>query len=805
MCLLARRRSSTTARQRVPSSTVVVTHDDDAPRPVTPSSGSPDPLGERAGESTEIDRSLDDPPSVPPFASTGPRPPTIAGIPAEDIFGGGDVDGLFAPALPKLGPTVATPPVPKIGPPPLVPEVRPVARAAAPPLPPSPPAGLIKPPTTRVAPLAPPTTLPSKPSTPPPKSIGELAKSAEPAGVAKPSTTPASQPEPPVEAAAPAIKSLADLGRPLSDDERFELEVGLVDEAELLRKILAKQAAERGRASAGPQQAAADRSEASPTHASREAERSEKIEKSERAERSEKSEPAVTREPIATLEPVPMREPIASLVATLEPVSIVSRESESTPSAIRSLLDDVDANASSKRTESTEPSRPWADTGSSNDDGVSSLLQAQTASEAARASEAAVAHPDASSEDGPTIMHPRSARIALASLDTSPSKSPLAPPPPRSTSTAPAQAQLGAPYEPPAVILRDESPSAPASELDDDAESSTDTREPEPPHSPTLPEPSALRRPGRLPAPDRPPVAPAPATAERIIPKPTMIMGSSGVPTPMPKQDTGALIDGLANELVAEAQRETAVTIQAKTPARVAAEARQKRNKRLAWAFVAVAAAAIFTVALLPDDPADSQAASDVEPTRDEPAPEPSAPQPDDRLALADPTPEAPEPALAGSEAGEAAAVPSEPEAVEPEPEPAAPELATTAAGPSKKKSTTKTETKTETKSATTSTSKSEPALSTSPSKPTSPTDNRSAKELYDAAKSAYDKGQAGEAYKLAFSSWRKQAKPKTAELMTLAACKLKDSSKAKGALDKVASLRRGAIRKQCKSLGLSI
>ena len=51
----------------------------------------------------------------------------------------------------------------------------------------------------------------------------------------------------------------------------------------------------------------------------------------------------------------------------------------------------------------------------------------------------------------------------------------------------------------------------------------------------------------------------------------------------------------------------------------------------------------------------------------------------------------------------------------------------------------------------------------------------------------------------------RKKGKSKTAELMVLASCKMKDTGKAKSALSKVTPIRRGAVKKSCKAIGVSL
>src|SRR5690606_39936333 len=128
------------------------------------------------------------------------------------------------------------------------------------------------------------------------------------------------------------------------------------------------------------------------------------------------------------------------------------------------------------------------------------------------------------------------------------------------------------------------------------------------------------------------------------------------------------LIDGLANEIIAESEREAAVTIQAKTPARIAKESRPRQRRKIALYFLVAAAAVSLIVALLPSS--GSSTATDTDQEIDpaelleplEPLVEPLVePEPEpEPVALIEPQPEPePDPLLAiAPEAGETGEAP---------------------------------------------------------------------------------------------------------------------------------------------------
>lgn len=81
--------------------------------------------------------------------------------------------------------------------------------------------------------------------------------------------------------------------------------------------------------------------------------------------------------------------------------------------------------------------------------------------------------------------------------------------------------------------------------------------------------------------------------------------------------------------------------------------------------------------------------------------------------------------------------------------------------------------------------------------KPEAPPD---ASALLTQARAAYNGGRHSSAFALASRSHRARKTSEAAELMTLAACGMSNSGKAKAALKKVALLRRGSVRSKCKS-----
>ncbi|MCA9650859.1 MAG: hypothetical protein H6712_01340 [Myxococcales bacterium] len=83
---------------------------------------------------------------------------------------------------------------------------------------------------------------------------------------------------------------------------------------------------------------------------------------------------------------------------------------------------------------------------------------------------------------------------------------------------------------------------------------------------------------------------------------------------------------------------------------------------------------------------------------------------------------------------------------------------------------------------------------------PTSSSKPATAQELLAEARTAYRKGQGSKAYTLAAKSNRMSPTGEAAELMTLAACQMKNVDKARSALKAVPLLQRGKVRGTCKT-----
>ncbi|MFV8753675.1 hypothetical protein ACNOYE_24230 [Nannocystaceae bacterium ST9] len=744
-----------------------------------------------------------EPPTLPPFSSDGPRPLTIAGMPAVDVFGSddlfADVPALGArapsgavPVLPgapatKLAvpapPKLAVPPPPKLGAPKLAAPPK-LATTGAP-------IGAL--PQSRIETVSGPAPKPveTKPVETKPvetKLVESRPESKIIEGKPVANKRKASGPKP--AAGSDLAKAIA-----LSPDLEFELSVGLIDPAEVLR-------------------------------AAREREASAPVERTE------------TPGPIAMALADAKPEPKLDSVVGPKPTG-PKLDSVVGPKPTEPKLDSVvGPKPTGPKLDSVVGPKPLA--GKSKSDDIDNLVTAPFPSLATLAAQGAVPEEiDDRQSPPPRAAEPRDAIVATIteshveppatlepviierptsvdsaipptfdssapsesrshessgpSQDTSTSvdgsmsskpANPMAPPAPRSVIDD--RPRLGVPYEPPAVIVRLHEPS-PTPEA---TQPSTEIREDTNPRGP-----AALPRPGRSPMP--PARAPAPSPdAGKVVPLPVLAR-PEGAPRPIGPQDTGALIDGMADELVAKTHHPppTKTLIMEVPDDEPAPAANTGGRRKLVIGFVLFAIAASLLVALLPPD----DSSSDEVAANDDPPSEPVEPKPvepiagPDVLAQADPTPSP------DSGEPEVEAPPSEPE---PGPEPGStskpksgkPKSSKPAPAPEPTPTATKPKPKPEPKPEPVA-SKPEPAV----------VDNRDAKQLYDAAKSAYDKGKAGEAYKLAAASYKKGAKPKTAELMLLAACKLGDAGKAKSALDKVAGVRKPPLRKQCKSMGVTI
>jgi hypothetical protein len=368
----------------------------------------------------------------------------------------------------------------------------------------------------------------------------------------------------------------------------------------------------------------------------------------------------------------------------------------------------------------------------------------------------------------------------------------LAPPPPTSAGLAEQQTKVGAPYEAPALVL----------ERSDDAAASepiaSEEAHPPDPDTETARPRAALPIPGNR----RPPVEVMnPIMAARLAsgvgePLVDVQAEADAVPERIAAQDTASLVNGLADEVIAEHElAASSASVPNASPVELDttddSPSPSERRRKLALYFLGVAAVLSLIVALLPS----KETTNETEPTPE--VAEAPEPEPDPTL-LAEAPPQEPVPVPQEPVPASDTETGAETDAgTEPAPEP------TPVASTKPKPTTTKPEPKPESKPK----PKPEPKPEPKPTAPTpgGPDDKRSADELYDAAKAAYNSGRAADAYKLAYASWRKKDKSKTAELMTLAACKLKDKAKAKSSLDKVTALRRAAIKKDCQALGLSL
>ena len=790
-----------------------------------------------------------EPPTLPPFSTgDGPRPLTIAGMPAIDVFAG--AEDLFAD-VPSLGPRVASGPTPM----PDLP-IAPITKVGPAPLPPAP--KIAAPPKLGAAKLAGPPKLSSPPKLggaeptlgsvkgpPPSPSRSDTNASASPTPASKPDTVRMAAPAKPAqpvktesvktepvktesvktesvktepvktEPAKPSSAAgISDLAQAiaLSPDLEFELSVGLLDPAEVIRK--AREKALQTEASAPVERTdtpgpiaivvagAMPLVESSPARESGEPtpEPSEpsQVPESGNAEQSLDVEALVEAASLArddansrddanyldnlVTAPFPS---LASLAARNDPTpnEIVDDRESSPPRAMRAsepleraTLEPVIIHAPLGRATAPVASDEPAITptrGSIASDSDDSGGQSRDHAALDNSLES-LANAESNDSADPSQLDQDTSSSEDGSMSNKALK-PLAPPAPRSVVDED-RPRIGVPYEPPAVVVRLSEVEASEPELAHERED-TGVRG----HA-------ALPKPGRATIPAR---APMPSSDPgKVVPLP-LHARAEGAPHAIAKEDTGALIDGMADEIVAQARRERVQTQIVATLPAPKPTTDNRRTRKLVIGFSIFALAASLLVALLPDSSEDTIAEDDAA----EPEPLPTAlpesePKPD-LIAQADPAPEpiaAPDP-------------PSEEPLAEPEPEPEP-----TVEAPKPEKSTkpkTKAEPKPEPVVATK--PKPEPKPEPKPAAKPEPVDNRNGKQLYDAAKSAYDKGKASEAYKLALASYRKEPKPKTAELMLLAACKLGDSTKAKSAIDKVSGVRKPAMRKQCKGMGVTI
>ncbi len=85
------------------------------------------------------------------------------------------------------------------------------------------------------------------------------------------------------------------------------------------------------------------------------------------------------------------------------------------------------------------------------------------------------------------------------------------------------------------------------------------------------------------------------------------------------------------------------------------------------------------------------------------------------------------------------------------------------------------------------------------------PASKASPSELLAQARSALGKGRASQAYTLASRSYKARKSSAAAEVMVQAACRSKQTSRAKAALKKVKIGRRPSLRRSCRKLGVKI
>lgn len=299
--------------------------------------------------------------------------------------------------------------------------------------------------------------------------------------------------------------------------------------------------------------------------------------------------------------------------------------------------------------------------------------------------------------------------------------------------------------------------------------------------------------------------------------------GDAHAPEEIKSEDTQALIASMAEEIeeVAEAQKAAEEAERARK-AKEAALLEQptiiydKKRKsgesdsKMGW--IGIAAAALAGVVLIGwsvaggddegDDAKQTQAAEPAAAVAAAERPEPGqAAEPVEKAApvpVPIPVPVMADGATEGEEAaeesdGEAEEAVEEP-AEEPAPKPAPTPTENKKRGPSKKNSAKQTTT-------TTTSSNAGPEASNKPKPPPS----KSAADLLRDAKKANAAGQSSKAYSLASQSYQKKGTSDAAEVMVLAACKMKNTGKARSALNKVKLLKRRDLKQRCKSMGVKL
>jgi outer membrane biosynthesis protein TonB len=802
---------------------------------------------------------VDDPPTLPPFASDGPRPATLHGFPAVDVFGDGGLGDLFD--VPKLGARTESAPVPKAAPPP----VRPLASRGikAPPTGPVPiiPQGPAQSPVAQ-SPVAQAPASDSR-SRAPESTLEDQPDFADDSNVGSSPAKPASMPAATsliekIRAAKRKEAELAELGGDAAESAA-EPKPDAKPKPESTTEV--RPTASKAESRPPPPQPPAGRAPPpKPPSSTGTAEPKPAPPKPPSSTVAAEPRPAPPKPPASTVaaeprpappkppsstvtaepKPAPPKPPASTVTAEPKPVeptppSTVAGESkpvaaESKPEATKPQapasegdkpeapadkvwLEPVPLLSLDRRHEAqaitpspTTPPTPDASPTEAPPTAATPPTPLVAASEPSEPSEPPAAatssshmrvpaRPPEPEDDGERTVHftKPSGRIGNP-LPAPPATKPvLAPPPPTSVGSAEQPAKVGAPYEPPALVL-ERSEDAAASEPDASDEK----------HPPDHDTESARPRPALpIPGSRRPPLDPMnPIMAARLASggEPLADAGADAdaVPEPISAQDTASLVNGLADEIIAAEHEPSPAAnsgaLAGATPVEIDLPPERRpaneRRRKLALYFLGVAAVLSLIVALLPskDDP------SETEPTPEVADASESEPTPNDPTLLAEAKPPEPEPLpiepIPASETETGADA-------EPEPEP--PPVSS-----SKPKPKTTKQPEAEPKPEPKPQPKPEPKPEPTPT-PGGPDDKRSADELYNAAKAAYASGRAADAYKLAYASWRKKDKGKTAELMTLAACKLKDKAKAKSSLDKVPALRRSAIKKECQGLGLSL
>jgi hypothetical protein len=295
-------------------------------------------------------------------------------------------------------------------------------------------------------------------------------------------------------------------------------------------------------------------------------------------------------------------------------------------------------------------------------------------------------------------------------------------------------------------------------------------------------------------------------------------------PDEIQPQDTQALIASMAEEIEDFAEEQKAA--EEAERARAAKEAAlleqptivyDKKKHRAAgesdskMGWIGIAAAAFAGVVLIGwsiaggDDAAEAKQAEAADASAavaaaERPNPsQPAEPEPEPQAAPVPVPVPVPVPEEAAGETGAEEAEMVEEEEVVEEPAPA-PEPAATSTKKQPRGSSKKSESSKKSAPATTSSS-SGPKASSKPKSPPS----KSAADLLRDAKKANASGKASKAYSLANQSYQKKSSSSAAEVMVLAACKMKNKGKARTALSKVKLLKRRDLKQRCKSLGVKL